>query len=366
VSRLEVTAGDGVGAEAVIDVRDPDGLEGDVPYLSTIEFRPVRILIGDPPKTLFEGILGEAEYRQKVSALATATTFRARDLWAFAEAYAAPDAIPFDGETLEGAAGKLARAAGLNLYAPATGFTIPVLGLDYRGNFQAELEVGETIADGLGRLKETYAGNFYLFTKPTASGYRLEFYEVGATAPAATLYSRTADAPGGDVRQTYSGLRLTTVPIAVTQLWITGRDPHTDKPIQARVRHAEPIEDVELPVADRTPLWSGFPRRYGFGDPALTSVKLLERAAEKLAKRLFRSRVMAEFEGHLLVKADGYPVWRGDVVRLVDSGYYRNVRLNSVSVTFRKTSDNFTAGAANFALERVSYAGEVIEEGDLP
>jgi hypothetical protein len=110
-----------------------------------------------------------------------------------------------------------------------------------------------------------------------------------------------------------------------------------------------------VPIADRTAIWSGFPRKYAFSAKELSSTALLKRAAELLAKKLMKRRVYVEFQCQMMLPAGARPVWVGDVVHLHGVG---KIRILALSVNFvRETSD-----ASPWTWRPATYAGELIEE----
>lgn len=57
-------------------------------------------------------------------------------------------------------------------------------------------------------------------------------------------------------------------------------------------------------------------------DPGLTGDDALRRAADTQFQRRTRARTVAEWTCDLLVRDDGAPVWRGDVVQVGSHGRF--------------------------------------------
>lgn len=346
-------------------LEDPDQFEAEHPYFTTLDFRPVQLRLG--PNVLFEGVAGDISYQDAATDKGRRGTFRAKDAWQFFESYMLSDVVPLDGLELHEAVRKLAEIpkAPISMDIPDVAFTIPAPGTDSAGNFHTILDVGETVADGLNRVREAFAANFLMGFRASTE---YEFYfldpDEADTTSRFELYRTRAEAeaayPGKGREHVYRSYRAEPAPMEVTDIRIQGFDPHTAKPILAHVAHSERPEDPTTPVTGRTALWSGSPRKYAFSAKELTSTALIKRAARLLARRLLRRRVYVEFESEFMVPDGDRPVWAGDVVTLEG---YGKVRILALEGAFRKEPRE--ANGDEWQARPFTYAGELlVSEGE--
>jgi hypothetical protein len=101
--------------------------------------------------------------------------------------------------------------------------------------------------------------------------------------------------------------------------------------------------------------WLGSIRKYGWVDPAITTIGAAEYAAGLLKTRLTAAREIVEFECEYLPG-----VWRGDLVTLVrPTGDPVTVRIKSFSGSFDNVGTFGDASSADGVWRPCTYIGEV-------
>lgn len=320
---------------------------------------------GEEPKLFFTGRTEPIRYREASDDTGRRVVLEARDHWKAFEHYVFSDSVPLDGMNIIDAFRFLLGAAGFSeehLDLEDVDFDLPSTGNPSRGDWNVLVQVGDSLADWLTRLHEDYMGTWFMGWVPKAEGFRfvLKSPEGLSSEPVYTLYCSYEEAllalggggsegeeegptPEEDLRSRLPQLIYREYSDEVLEpeandVWVTGFDPHTKRPIQAHKADYE-SQDPTTPVHLRPENWLGEVRKYGLFDSTITSQEALERAASILYDRLTTYRIVAEFTSEFLVKEDGMPVWRGDVVRLDGLGDYRIKSFSAQFVREPKTGD---------------------------
>jgi hypothetical protein len=261
-------------------------------------------------------------------------TLRARDRWKSLENYRFQDPTPLDGLTLRQAVLKICKAAGIEeaeTDIEDDAFTLPSSGRGSSGDWSVLIEAGDTAADWLNRLKESYAGNWFLGIAPSPTGPVLRFRspETMDEEPLLTLYLTEAEAladgvPADQVRNVVlRSFVETSLEPEANDIYVLGMDPRTRRPIAVHYPDTASQDPTTAPSA-RPDNWLGEIRRYGYLDPYLPTLAAVERCAELLYKRLTPRRYVAEVECEaLLDPATLLPAWKGQVVTIFGKGDYR-------------------------------------------
>jgi hypothetical protein len=297
--------------------------------------RPITVSIDG--KTIIEGATEPASLRVRSDDAGDIVSLEARDYSKSEENVQFVDDIPLDGMTLADALRLCiveAGGSGSELVADAEieNFRLPIP--EGRGEFAIVIRVGDRPGEWMRRILNDYAAGFFAGRVPDGSGYPFRVRRLyRSQASAATLYSRIADVPGGSgdpaylVYRSYDEAKLEP---EANGVHVTGVDPSRRRPILVSMIDQR-SRDPEIPVAQRPENWLGEPRDFGFTDPSLTTLALCERVAEQLYNALTWTRWMVEIECQTIMKADGFPAWRGDAVTLDGFGIWRIVAFSLVS-----------------------------------
>lgn len=302
----------------------------------------------EDPKVFFTGRTEPIHYRDAKDDTGRRVVLDCRDHWKAFEHYIFSDPVPLDGLNVIEAFRFLLNTAGFSdsyLDLEAVDFRLPDTSSPSKGDWNVLIEVGDSVADWLSRLHQDYMATWFMGWVPRADGFKfvLKSPEGLGSTPVYTLYCSYEEALlalGGeeaeeDLRQRLPKLIYRQYSDEVLEpeandIWVTGWSPSTKRPIQAhKADYAS--QDPTTPVHLRPENWLGEVRKFGLFDATITSQAALERAANILFDRLTPYRVIAEFTCDFLIKADGAPVWRGDVVTLDGLGDYR---IKSISAQF--------------------------------
>lgn len=322
------------GVELSLTVRAPAAVEtAGATLLRRLGNRPMDARIaGVGDITLLAGRTEGPEWTESVGDETRECVLRCRDGWKALELYRIQEPEPLDGILIETALATFVKMAGFSdsdLSIEAVGFPLPTVTEAAQGDFALIPEVGDTAAEWIRRLWETYLRTYYMGFKPTATGVKFFLASPAAlgTAASLTLYptdalSVAAGNPAGTLGKWYRAYRETVLEPEANDLYVVGYDPRTEQPL--RVGYADEASmDPTTAVALRPENWLGEPRRYGWVDPSITTEAAAAFALAVLRGRLTVARRMGEWECDLLLKGDGSPVWRGDVVALSGIGRFR-------------------------------------------
>ncbi len=330
-----------------VALRGAEGLPGTV--VNRLGNRAFKVTIG--AVDIFTGRTENPRWMERgwPTEEARQTTLECRDYWKVLEHYLFNDPIPLDGMNLGTAFAYILRSAGFGTAYhdfDSIDFNLPKTAQASEGDYALWPKAGDSAAEWLTRLHEDYAANYYIGWRPTASGpkFMLKGTATLGTVPSATLYDTIAG--GGTVYRSY---RETTLEPEANDIWVMGQDPRTKLPILSHYADLS-SQDPTIVPASRPSNWLGEVRRYGLIDPAIADQSTANWCVGVLRDRLTHERFIAEWGSDLLLKADGAPVWRGDVVRLINVGDFRVIAFSGEHV-FEGASSQF---------REFSYSGEFI------
>lgn len=386
-------------------------------YLSGLEPNgdPGPVLEGITP--VFSGRTDPARVTHANSDRGTRVEVEVRDGWKALENYRFSERVPLDGMTLKQAFLFLLDCAGFSeeyTLIDDIDFELPRSSTQ---EWAVLIEVGDTAADWLLRLHENYCATWFMGFRPTATVWSAD---LGAwTEPTFKFVLRDdnprtdADAelwcnvedwmvnagdppehPGEEATpeeleeyeaaleeyenlvarmrrevpaRVYRSLRTERLEPEANDIWVTGLDMVTRRPIQAH-RADHDSQDPTAPAHLRPTNWLGEVRKYGLYDPSITTQAALERATSILYDRLTPTRVIGEFTSDFLVRENGIPIWRGDVVKLHGTGGddetehdgFSLWRVKSVYVQFERepTTGKLEWHPARYVVEKMQKVDE--------
>lgn len=317
------------GARAVMEIVNP----GDYSASGILEHsnRPAFVDLGSV--RLVEGVTEPAQWHEAISDEARHASIVVREQWRLLENYRFQDSVPLDGVDLADAWEMIAKAAGipvaqLDIEDPL--YTLPTGPGASQGDWSVLIRPGDTAAEWMLRLRDNYAGDWFMSFVPTLTGPELKITSPATLddTPKKTLYSNRAAAlaaavPAADVwKVLYRAYDEHRIEPEANDVRVTGRDPRTRLPIQAFARDTASQNPTTAPSA-RPSNWVGEVRRFGWTDPALSSIAACTQAVDLLSNRLMRSRMLVEFESEFLLGASDVPLWKGDALTLSSVGDFR-------------------------------------------
>jgi|GEM_PF-1717795 len=387
ISRFQLDVADTIGgARATVQLMRPGAIvsAGGVAIDSQCH-RPLQV--SDETGMILDGVTEPPHWRDG-SGLDSSSTDRnrevqieIRDRWKLAEETLYSDPIPLDGMTLADAYNRVARSVGFpsgGVYVSpaAASVVIGTAGSASGGDWNVQIQVGDKAAEWLDRLHQTYAATWFHGFRPhptdptqppvlclidpadTTSGYalpssaELTLYATKAAAISAGVSTSTA------YQRVYRSLRTQIQEPEANDVWVTGCDPRTQKPILVHKQTSAMMSDADPSVApgSRSSNWLGSLRKYGWIDPTLRTQAACQLVAGLLAERLSVARELVEFECEYLSG-----VWRGDLVALDrgSDGEPLTVRIKAFSGSFQ-TLGSFPGSSSPDAVWRpFRYVGEV-------
>lgn len=334
-----------------IELKAPDAVDAaGAANIRTGSNRPIGFSLG--PIAITKGVTESPRLVERVDDTSSRVSIEVRDKWKLCERYLFTDPTPLDGLNIIDAFRLVLNAAGIPnalLDLEATPFTLPSADTPSKGqdDFAVLIRAGDTAADWLNRLHEDYCATWMMGWTPTASGWKFRLVSPAnlPTTSALTLYATVGDAIAAGAanpnlsdhtRHTYRSYDQHTLEPEANDVWVIGRDPRTGKPIVGHKADAA-SQDPTVAVASRPANWLGEVRKYGLYDACISSEDAVGRCVQVLYDRLTPRRTVAEFTSDFLIKPDGTPLWRGDVVTLDGKGDYR---IKSLSAEFVREPDN--------------------------
>ena len=355
-SRLEVPESP-ADVRLTLTLKSPEELEtGSAPKLRTVGNRPVEARLGSV--VFFAGRTDHPSWSEAISDETRELIVECRDRWKAFELYRFQEEDILDGLNLGTAFQRIAMLPGFrasDMDIRPIDFDLPETGQASNGEWAHRIEVGKTVAEVLMDLHQTYCPLHYIGWVPGTAGIKFRVAgtaDLGSSA-AGTVYL-TADAAGADLTKVCRKYKETILEPESNDVWVMGFHPHTKLPIVAHYA-ATASQNPLLSPGLRPDNWMGEPVRYAWVDPAIVTQEACAWAAAVLGERLTRIRRMAEWESNLLVKSDGVPIWRGDVVRIVGKGLFR---VNTISCRFELENQNRTLWRP------AVYTGEWIENDE--
>ncbi len=363
------------GTKATVSLRSPNALQtAGVLQLATMCHRVMQV--SDEVGMILNGVC-EPPHTSAGFGFTTAATdlnqeieFEVRDLWKLCEEYTFSDPVPLDGMTLADAYSLVATMIGLpssmvQISASAASFTLPDTAAS-GGNWAFLCDIGDKGSEILDKLHQTYASTWFHGFRPNgASVPRLCLLDPAdstglPSTPAVTLYASTAAAMavGHSSETAYKAVfrssKTQILEPEANDIVVIGRDPRGGKPIIAHTADTA-SQAVTTAPASRPANWLGSIRKFGWVDPAITTIAAAEYAAGLLKSRLTPARELIEFECEYLPG-----VWRGDLVQLqAADGSATVVRIKTFRGSFEHVG-NFGSSSTPDAIWRpCTYVGEV-------
>lgn len=328
------------GVSASVLLKSPYAIEqAGVAKLRTIGNRPAKLSFGG--LKVIDGRTEGGAWDDAVSDETRRFEQAIRDPWKVLEKTTIDDPWPLDTRNFVVAIKEIVDYAlkGVSYDLESTTFEIPSVPGD---EWTYQIEAGETCANALRRLFETFAATWIYGFKPTATG--IKFYGkspagIGAT-PKARLYLLRGDADDESVdpletrRVLVRHFHEDILEIEANEIYVTGYDLQSGRPFVKSHRDAYSI-DPTVAVSMRNDNWHGEVLTVGIQDPSINSKEAASDALDYLIPRLTKPRRLTQLETQLLFYMEGstrVPVWRGDVIEIV------NVADNPGTSTYRVLS----------------------------
>lgn len=338
----------------------------DVSKIETLAGRPLRAMLGDC--VLMNGRTGEPHIDRGIHSEIDHLMIEVRDEWSALERYMFQDVVPLDAIPLGDAISFTAKAASLDQDLSDLDFTLPSNIGRASGEWGLMIEAGDRAAQWTTRLHEDYAGHCMMAIRPRAAGEMPVLWlktpeDIEDQDVEITLYGTSADAADAGfteaelrdhVWQNYSEIVLAP---ECNDIRVTGYDPRLQQPIQSYYFDAD-SKSVTLSPDARPDNWIGEPGRYALYEPGITTQAVCNEVCRRLAKRLTKIRRMAQWSGQMHLKADGTPLWRGDLIYIDQVGVFI---VTSLSVQFVKEPGD-DDGPDVLRSRKAIYTGEYLRE----
>jgi hypothetical protein len=316
-----------------------------IPQLSYLTYRPIKVL-DDDDIVIFDGVVTSVDVdrrrNQDFINIEAGDGFEALNQYIFTER------IPLAKENLYNV---------INFFNRKWNDTTPVISSSnlYLPWAQARemddwglvVNVGETAADALVDVMDTYAGNWVYGYRPTTSGMVFHAQDLGdlPTSGAVIYESRElalSEGGTGAVDDVWYNLDFDVIPPEANAVFVTGRNPITDTLFQVKKVDAASA-DPSTAIASRPVNWTGFYFPYALIDPAITSIEAANYACNVIYARITQPRSLIGWTSKYL-KYDGLPIWKGDVVKeFTEDADYRVTSLNITWVQDEMRAVEYTA-----------------------
>jgi hypothetical protein len=317
-------------------IRAPEDLEAtlDVPKLRKLSTRPAKLTYNDI--AILDGELGPVSSQESTTDGTARARLEIRDVWAQLERYVFRDPFVLDGKNLALALKDICKSAGLeddDLDIDPIDFDLPAAGSASLGRWNVKIEVGDTAAEWLLRLIDTYYGTAYIAVVPSLTGPKVTIKDTPTHAketPDIVLWPTWEQAEQALLdeglteeeahkqayKYVYRSFQKQPLPVRGNDTWVTGVDLRTGEAIQTHYADYG-SQDPETPKADRPDNWMGYVAPTRHVDPTMTTRVATDRAATTIFRRVTPLYEIAAWEADFLVKADGVPVWRSGQVKLM-------------------------------------------------
>jgi hypothetical protein len=310
----------------------------------TISNRPFEAKIGTIK--IFSGRTNTPKKNLRISDEATQLTLECQDRWKALEKYIIRFAHPLDDLDLVDAMKYLVGLPGYSasdIDIEAFDFKIEAVGDSSKEDFTAMMQVGDTAAKWLLDLQSGYIADSVMGWVPTATGPKFKCYSIdtlNALTPVKQLYISRFEANALDPDEIYKVLIRSfneeLFEVEANEVSIAWMDKKTGK--NNRLFAADyDSQDPETVVDSRPDNWLGEPRLFGMMQNDLIKS---EADAAWCVKRWFKlltnQQRFAEWDCEFLLKADGSPVWKGDVVSIISNGYPAGLyRITTIKADFK-------------------------------
>lgn len=288
-----------------------------------------------------------------------------RDHWKSLESYQFRTMTPLEGQTLTQALRFLLKRTGLedsDLDLEEVDFLLRSVPGSKAGDFSIAADIGDTAADWIQRLIDTYAHTFHYGFEPTSGGIKFVFkspatiesqpfeFELWPTITDAITAGKSVEEAFKFVYRKYEE---ETTEVLANDYWVTGKDPRTGRAIQTHYPDVQ-SQDPTLAPSARPDNWVGEPRLFGIADDSITTQEACDRCAVQIYDLLSPVEVLAEIECEMMIKPDGIPMWRGHDVWLHGKGRYR-IRSFGVDIDKEATdTDTWQWREAQYCLKRIT------------
>lgn len=314
-----------------MEIRDPAALT--ISALSTQVNRPVLLRFGTLP--WFDGVGGQPTFVDSATAAGKRLAIEVFDRWNALETYTFRGPQPLDGVNFRTALLYLAERGGWNAtecQVSTTSFNLP--DGTPSGGFSVVIEPGDTAADWVHKLIDTYAPDWIYGVRPHPTTGAAQFYALSpadiGTTPDATIYATIADAIsiGGWMAaaapyHVYWEVQTSVLQPLANDVRVTGQDARTGRPLAAHKRDLASMDPTTVP-SSRPANWLGRQQPYGLIDPDINSQVAVNEATKVIFDRYSALTHMVEWRSDFLTYlSSGVPLWRGALVRLHGLGTYR-------------------------------------------
>ena len=333
VTKASISVSDSpTDARVTFEIREPEYVNDNIAgNILSVSNRAFTLQLGGVP--CLTGATEGTKYTEALDDMTRRLSIESRDKWKALEHYLFTDPTPLDGMNWADAVKLILTTAGIpdgQIDVEDQGYILPVGDGNAKGDWAVLIEAGDSAADWLKRLHENYAATWFMGFVPSggATTFKLVSPESLGSASVFTLYDNMDDATANTdedddaIQYVYREYNDHILEPESNSVWIMGRDARTGKPLVG-FQDDEDSQDPTIDPATADPNSLRELRKYGLIDSTITTYSALARALEILVPRLTVSRTIAEFTCELMVKDDGTPVWRGDVVTLNGFGDYR-------------------------------------------
>lgn len=364
------------GTKFIFGIRDPENAGPD--RLTLVGNRPTSITMGT--KIIVDGRTGPPKVTRGKNAQLDVLALDVLDSWEALKQYRFQERLPLDGldwkvalELLFG----LACFESTQLDIEDPGLTLGLASSPTAGEWSVLIKEGDTCAQWVERLFEGFAGDWFYGLVPQSTGkpkfiarspaslsttadVNLYTTRNAALSQLATEGMSAADRGRYAWQRLVQGLRETRVFPEATDIRVTGLDLRQNKYLQASYVD-EAAEDPTIAPSLRQDNWMGTKVRFGYVEPMLTTQELVDDAAAKLGDRITRVRTLVDFESDFIIKPNGVPLWRGEVVQINDDKKYR---IRSLQMRVDKDMDDGGGTGLELACRRpTTYTAELIDTG---
>jgi hypothetical protein len=366
---------DPAGVEASLVLKMPGAIEErGVEGLRAVGNRPAKLFVGDC--LLMNARTDQAEWESHFTDAGQRFKVPLRDAWKVLERTIFDDPFPLD---------QMEFSEALAFVLWYCGFDDTFLDLDttdvpltkaHGSDWNLIIAAGDSAADWIKRLFETYAATWFYGFKPYPDGVRFfakapetlrdvvvaDLFPTieGAYDYLVGLGYSSEDALDLAPRRVYrSPYREKILEPEANEVYVTGEDPRDGRPIVRFLRDEDSINPETSPAL-RPQNWYGEVLTVGLYDPALASDSAVEKALTVFGPRVTRNRRLPTWESEFILwNWDGVdvPAWRGDCVRLREAlgeGRHQLVQISGFDGGFP-----FEAGLRR----KFEYCGEEFGEG---
>jgi len=330
ITRLELEVPDsGSDIKWTVELKSPQALiTAGAVGIYTQSNRPYNFTIGG--SLITDGVSEAPKRKVGLNDVASRVTTEVRDLWKLCEHYLFTDPTPLDGLNLVDAFKLILSTVGItNVSISSTAYTLPKSDAPTHRDFAVLINPGDSAAEWLTRLHENYCANwlmgfkgstFYL-TSPSdlPSTSSLTLYQTVQAAVNASVASPSLTDFIGYIFRGYSDQPLEP---EANDIWVIGRDLRTGLPLVGHKADTNG-QNPSTPPDSRPGGWLGEIRKYGIYDATISDQNAVDQCINVLYDRLTAQRIVAEFTSDFLLKPDGTPIWRGDIVTLDGYGDFR-------------------------------------------